>query len=114
VSFDAARMQAAADDAALAAVDLAEWLVEQGVAFRPAHQLVAGLVHASIERHVPLVELVEAHPSLGAEAAALLEPGVAVTRRTTPGSAGPLAVTIQLERFVHRIEADRNRIGTPS
>jgi argininosuccinate lyase len=114
VSFDAARMQGAADDAALAAVDLAEWLVEHGVAFRQAHQLVAGLVHESIERHVPLVELVEAHPSLGAEAAALLEPGVAVTRRTTPGSAGPLAVTIQLERFVHRIEADRNRIGPPS
>ena len=54
VSFDAARMQGAADDAALAAVDLAEWLVEQGVAFRQAHQLVAGLVHESIERHVPL------------------------------------------------------------
>ena len=111
VSFDAARMQGAADDASSAAVDLAEWLVEGGMPFRQAHQLVAGLVHDSVERHVPLAELVEAHPSLGTEASALLEPGVAVTRRTTPGSAGPLAVTVQLERFVHRIEADRNRIG---
>ena len=33
-----------------------------------------------------------AHPDLGDEAAALLEPGVAVTRRTTPGGAGPGAV----------------------
>jgi argininosuccinate lyase len=113
VSFDAARMQSAADGAAVAAVDLAEWLVEQGMPFRQAHQLVGALVHDSLERHVPLAELVEAHPSLGAEAAALLEPGVAVTRRTTPGSAGPLAVKVQLERFVHRIEADRNRISAP-
>ena len=94
-------------------MDLAEWLVEQGMPFRQAHQLVGALVHDSIERHVPLAELVEAHPSLGSEAAALLEPGVAVTRRTTPGSAGPLAVKVQLERFVHRLEADRNRITGP-
>ncbi len=112
--FDASRMQGAADEAALAAVDLAEWLVERGTPFRQAHQLVAGLVHDSIERHVPLAELVEAHPSLGSEAVALLEPGVAVTRRSTPGSAGPLAVTVQLERFVHRIEADRNRLLGPT
>ncbi|HLH28691.1 MAG TPA: argininosuccinate lyase, partial [Acidimicrobiales bacterium] len=96
--FDAARMQRAADEAAVAAVDLAEWLVERGMAFRQAHQLVAGLVHESVDRHVPLAELVEAHPSLGAEARALLEPGVAVTRRATPGSAGPAAVAVQLDR----------------
>ena len=46
----------------------------------------------SLDRHVPLAELVEAHPALGTEAVALLEPGVAVTRRTTPGGAGPAAV----------------------
>jgi argininosuccinate lyase len=114
VHFDAARMQAAADDAALAAVDLAEWLVQRGLPFRQAHQLVAGLVLESVERHVPLVELVEAHPSLGADAVALLEPGVAVTRRTTPGSAGPMAVMVQLDRFVHRLEADRNRVLGPT
>ena len=87
VSFDAGRMQEAANGPAVAAVDLAEWLVEQGMPFR------------------------QAHPALGSEAVALLEPGVAVTRRTTPGSAGPLAVKIQLERFVHRLESDRNRIA---
>jgi argininosuccinate lyase len=111
VSFDAGRMQEAANGPAVAAVDLAEWLVEQGMPFRQAHGVVGGLVRDSIERHVPLVELVEAHPALGSEAVALLEPGVAVTRRTTPGSAGPLAVKIQLERFVHRLESDRNRIA---
>ncbi len=110
VRVDPARMQAAADGSAVAAVDLAEWLVERGTPFRQAHAVVGGLVHDSIERHVPLAELVEAHPALGAEAVALLEPGVAVRRRTTPGSAGPEAVAIQLGRFVHRLEADRIRV----
>ena len=110
VHFDVDRMQEAANGSAVAAVDLAEWLVEQGMPFREAHGVVGGLVRDSIERHVPLAELVEAHPALGIEAVSLLEPGVAVTRRTSPGSAGPLAVKIQLEQFVHRLESDRSRI----
>ncbi len=109
VAFNADRMQEAANGPAVAAVDLAEWLVEQGMPFRQAHSVVAGLVRDSVERHVPLAELVEAHPALGTDAVSLLEPGVAVTRRTTPGSAGPLAVKLQLERFVHRLERDRSR-----
>jgi argininosuccinate lyase len=109
VSFNTDRMQAAANGPAVAAVDLAEWLVQRGMPFRQAHEVVGSLVRDSVERHVPLSELVEAHPALGGEAAELLEPGVAVTRRSTPGSAGPLAVTLQLERFVHRLELDRSR-----
>jgi argininosuccinate lyase len=112
--FEADRMEDAANGPAVAAVDLAEWLVERGMPFRQAHEVVGALVRDSIERHVPLAELVEAHPALGSEAASLLEPGVAVTRRTSPGSAGPLAVRIQLEHFVHRLESDRNRIPKSS
>jgi argininosuccinate lyase len=103
-------MQAAADGPAAAAVDLAEWLVEKGMPFRQAHSVVGGLVRDSLERHVPLGELVEAHPALGADAVALLEPGVAVTRRTTPGGAGPVAVAAQMERFVLRLQADKSRV----
>ena len=83
---------------------------EQGMPFRQAHSLVGGLVRDSLERHVPLGELVEAHPALGPDAAALLEPGVAVTRRTTPGGAGPVAVAAQMERFVLRLQADKSRV----
>ncbi len=108
--FNAQRMQAAADGPAAAAVDLAEWLVEKGMPFRQAHSVVGGLVRDSLERHVPLGELVEAHPALGADAVALLEPGVAVTRRTTPGGAGPVAVAAQMERFVLRLQADKSRV----
>ena len=93
------RMQAAADTPFAAAIDLAEWLVARGMPFRDAHGVVGALVRDALERHVPLAELVEAHPALGVEAVALLEPGVAVTRRTTPGGAGPGPVAEQLRRF---------------
>jgi argininosuccinate lyase len=99
-----ARMQAAADTPFVAAVDLAEWLVQRGMPFRQAHTVVGALVRDADERHVPLAELVEAHPALGVEAVELLAPGVAVTRRTSPGGAGPRPVATQLERFGRQLE----------
>ena len=56
------RMRAAADAPASAAVDLAEYLVEQGMPFREAHALVGALVRQSYERGVPLDELVMTEP----------------------------------------------------
>ncbi len=110
VVFDHSRMQQAADGPTTAAVDLAEWLVERGTPFRQAHSVVGGLVRDSLERGVPLVELVQAHPLLGADATSLLEPGAAVTRRTTPGGAGPGPVAAQLSRFRHRLDVDGERL----
>jgi argininosuccinate lyase len=98
-TFVAERMQASADVPTSAATDLAELLVERGMPFREAHALVGALVRDSIERRVPLAELVAAHPDLGEDALELLQPGVAVTRRTTPGGAGPEPVAIQIDRF---------------
>ncbi len=109
--FDTERMRTAADGAPGAAVDLAEWLVERGVPFRQAHSIVGSLVRDSLQRGVPLAELVQAHPALGTDALGLLEPGVAVTRRTSPGGAGPGPVAVQTERFGHRIELDRERVA---
>ncbi|MDA8379663.1 MAG: argininosuccinate lyase [Actinomycetota bacterium] len=111
IEFDIERMQEAAGGPAVAAIDLAEWLVERGMPFRQAHATVGGLVRDSIERHVPLAELVEAHPALGTESLALLEPGVAVTRRTSPGGAGPGAVAAQMERYERRLDLDRERLA---
>jgi len=109
--FNIERMAAAADSPAAAAIDLAEFLVEKGVPFREAHGVVAGLVRDSLERHLPLAELVQAHPDLGSDAVALLEPGVPVTRRTSPGAAGPEAVADQLRRFRERLFIDEERLG---
>ena len=43
-------------------------------------------------------------PPSAAEAVELLAPGVAVTRRTTPGGAGPAPVAVQLDRFAGHLE----------
>ena len=109
--FDEDRMRAAADSDTSVAVDLAEWLVERGMPFRDAHALVGGLVRSCIERHVPLAELVEAHPDLGAEALPLLDPGVAVTRRRTPGGAGPGPVAEQMARFRSLVRESSEVLG---
>ena len=74
-----------------AAIDLAELLVVQGMPFRQAHTLVGGLVRDSLERHVPLVELVQAHPDLGEAAARLLEPGRGGDPADLAGRGGPRA-----------------------
>jgi len=108
--FDLQRMQRAADVPHGAATDLAEHLVSGGMPFRDAHVVVGGLVRDAIERRVPLADLVQAHPDLGEDAAALLEPGVTVTRRTTRGGAGPDAVAAQLARYKEDLVKDQQRI----
>ena len=101
--FVSERMAAAADTPAAAATDLAEFLVEQGTPFREAHALVGALVREAETGAVPLDELVAAEPRLGPAARALLEPGAAVQRRTTPGGAGPGPVAAQLEAAQARL-----------
>jgi len=109
-TFNLDRMQAAADDPAGAAVDLAEHLVRGGTPFRTAHALVGALVRTSLVECRPLAELVAAHPDLGAVAAELLQPGKPVINRTSPGGAGPAAVAVQLGRARRRVDADRARV----
>jgi argininosuccinate lyase len=107
VEFDTARMQAAADSAAAAAADLAELLVRQGVPFREAHATVGTLVRQATERGIALEELVMTDPRLGPDALAVLEPGEAVRRRTTPGGAGPEPVRHQLAAARTRVDDQR-------
>lgn len=109
--FEFPRMQAAAESPYLAAVDLAELLVERGMAFRAAHALVGGLVRESVENGTPLPELVRGHRELGEQAARLLESGGSLARLQTQGGAGPPAVAVQLARFEQRLSDDAARIG---
>src|SRR6266545_4171524 len=59
ISFNRERLAAAAEDEMLAATDLADALVQEGVPFRDAHGLVGGLVRAAVESGKPLSELTE-------------------------------------------------------
>jgi argininosuccinate lyase len=109
-TFDADRMGAAAERPEAAAVDLADHLVGKGTPFREAHAIVGALVRDAVERHLPLVELVAAHPAFDEEATGLLEPGIAVSRRRTPGGAGPSPLAEQLRRFRDQMAHDRARL----
>jgi len=104
-SFRTDRMAEAASSPYAAATDLAEWLVAQGMAFRDGHAIVGELVRKALAGEGSLPDLVAAHPQLGDDAAALLAPGVSVTRRTSHGGGSPVAVADQLIRF-------RTHLGT--
>jgi argininosuccinate lyase len=97
-------MRAGADSPFNAATDIAEHLVRQGTPFREAHVIVGAVVRQSVERGVPLDELVSTDPRLGPDYLVFLEPGSAVRRRTTPGGAGPEPVVIELEQARERME----------
>jgi len=99
LEFNGDAMRAAADSPDAAATDLAEYLVQTGMPFRAAHAVVGGLVRDSLAGHGALADLVAAHPDLGPEAAAILEPGASYVRRTTHGAGGPEAVATQLDRL---------------
>jgi argininosuccinate lyase len=55
--FNRERLRAAAEDDLLAATDIADLLVRDGLPFREAHGIVGGLARAAIERGVSLAEL---------------------------------------------------------
>lgn len=109
--FDAERMATAASAPELAATDLAEWLVERGMAFRDAHRVVGDLVRRAAAVGMALAELVAGDDRLGPEAAALLDPARSLARRNTHGGPGPEALAAQIERFRARLDADRARVG---
>ncbi len=106
LDFDTDRMAAAADQPDLAATDLAEHLVGEGVPFREAHRAVGALVRRAHEEGVPLADLVVQDERLAA-AASLLSPGRGAARRTTSGGAGPEPVRAQLDAAARRLETER-------
>ncbi|MFM7060553.1 MAG: argininosuccinate lyase [Actinomycetes bacterium] len=98
IEFVGGSMRAAADVPTAAATDLAEFLVERGTPFREAHAIVGAVVRRALAGEGTMADLVAAEPALGSDALELLGPGVAVSRRTTPGGAGPGPVAVQLAR----------------
>ena len=59
IEFDRERMAAAASDESIAATDVADLLVRQGVPFREAHGIVGGVVRAAEDRGKALSELTD-------------------------------------------------------
>jgi argininosuccinate lyase len=101
------RMLEAARDPGLLAIDLAESLVEKGVAFREAHGIVARLIRDCSEQGVSpaalsLNRLRGYSPAFDAEALRRLTPAASAARRLSPGGTAPILVARRARRLSRR------------
>ena len=83
-TFVPARMQSAADADVMAATDLAEHLVVNGMPFREAHAVVGQLVRRHLAGEGGLAEL--AAEAIDADAAALVQPGAGCAAARRPAA----------------------------
>jgi argininosuccinate lyase len=108
-TFVPVRMQTAADADVMAATDLAEHLVVSGMPFREAHAVVGQLVRRHLAGEGGLAEL--AAEAIDADAAALVQPGVGVRRRTSPGGAGPAVIGVQIDAYRSMLASQATALG---
>ncbi|MEE3068214.1 MAG: argininosuccinate lyase, partial [Actinomycetota bacterium] len=107
--FDTDRMAAAADAELLAATDLAEHLVRNGIPFRQAHAQVGQLVRRHLSGEGQLRDL--AITEIGTECATYFDPGGAAKMRTSPGGAGPSPVAVQIAAFAEELSKSVARLN---
>jgi argininosuccinate lyase len=103
ISFNRERLAAAAADEMLAATDLADALVQEGVPFREAHGLVGGLVRSALDSGKSLSELTEAELDGVPEGARqavrqALESGRTIESKISAGGTASSRVAEQLEQ----------------
>lgn len=96
------KMRSAADDPALMATDLAEWLVKAGVPFRDAHHRVGHLVGWSKKEAIPLnkmtLEQIQISvPEANKEVLELWKPEKSVAARDLVGATAPKQVQYQID-----------------
>ena len=99
--FDSARMAAAAPEGFALATEIAEWLVQQGMPFREAHEVAGGCVRIAEVRGVELwdltdEELASVSPELTPEVRDRLSASAAVAARSRFGGTAPPRVREQL------------------
>ena len=103
------RMRAAVLEGHATATDLADYLVERGVPFREAHEIVARVVREAESRQcdlaqLPLATLRRYSPRIGADAIARLTPEGSVARRNHQGGTAPARVRSAAVRARRRLK----------
>jgi argininosuccinate lyase len=103
IKFNRERLAAAAEDEMLAATDLADALVQEGVPFREAHGLVGGLVKAAVDSGRSLSELTESElngvPENARQAVRrALESGQTIESKVSAGGTGSGRLSEQLDQ----------------
>jgi argininosuccinate lyase len=106
--FREARLREAAQDPALVATEVADYLVATGVPFREAHEIVGKVLRAAEQegksiRDMPLDRLKEFSPAFGRDLGTVLTLESALARRATAGGTAPGAVRAALEDFKQRL-----------
>jgi argininosuccinate lyase len=104
IEVDAARARTAAEDPALLATDLADYLVLHGLPFRQAHEVIGKLVAYTLEQQRTLRELTidefrKFSDRFGSDTFAVLDLDRAISRRTTIGAPSLENVAAELERW---------------
>lgn len=95
------RCLSAASDPMLLATDLADWLVQQGVPFRHAHELVGKAVAESVKTGVPLdqLDLPKIDPVYTEDAKSVFNLQRALAARINPGSPAVENVKSEIARW---------------
>lgn len=104
MEFRIDRCSAAVSDPALLATDLADYLVDRGVAFREAHHVVGALVALAEKLDCPLHEVpdekaIELHPKIGDDWVDVFDLQRAMKAREGIGMPGPKQIRKQLTRW---------------
>lgn len=103
ITFKADRMAQAVRGDYSNATDLADHLVQRGLPFREAHEVVGRIVGrcaaaGRLLAELTADELAALHPLLGPEAVAALDPARGVAARKTPNGPAPERVRQQIDR----------------
>jgi len=106
--FRESRLREAAEDPALVATEVADYLVAQGVPFREAHEIVGKVLRAADQegksiREMPQERLRQFSPAFGAGLDVALTLESALARRSVRGGTAPAAVRVALEDFSARL-----------
>jgi argininosuccinate lyase len=107
-NFNEERLRAAAQDPALVATEVADYLVAFGVPFREAHEVVGKVLRAAEQegksiREMPIERLKEFSPAFGRDLGTVLTLESALARRAVAGGTAPGAVRAALEEFKARL-----------
>jgi len=107
-SFREDRLREAAQDPALVATEVADYLVAFGVPFREAHEIVGKVLRAAEQdgksiREMPLDRLKEFSSAFGRDLGTVLTLESALARRGVPGGTAPGAVRSALQAFNARL-----------
>lgn len=111
LDVNAAKTQAAASDPMLLATDLADYLVNHGVPFREAHEVIGKIVAHSVKTKRALNEFSaedyrKFSKAFGKDVSAVLNIDAALSKRKSAGAPSPANVTARLKHWCKQLAAN--------